>query len=120
LPDGSQINDRREHCSVHNETIRQLNKIEIDGAVTKNEIINLSKRINGALDKIKDHMDAGSKWRLGLVGACITIMLSLLSGIFGYGLLTARVDESHRNIAKIEKMFDKVIDKIDELHGVSR
>jgi len=116
LSDGQQIEDRRQHCSSHIEIIQTLGKIELDGAVTRSEVAALSRRINGAMDKIHEHMETGAKFRLAVVGISITVVMAALSGIFGYGLLTGRVDESHRNIAKIERMIENVLGKIDSLH----
>lgn len=59
----------------------KINEISENVIETKGEIKSLNLRINGALEKIANHMTEGEGYRRLIVGTAISLVLSILGGI---------------------------------------
>ena len=52
----------------------------------KNEVNNLSKRINGSMDAISEHIEQGAKWRMAIVASAVTIVIQAVVVSFYLGV----------------------------------
>lgn len=69
----------------------------IDATVTA-----LDKRINGNMDRMKDHMQNGSTWRVVWAGALVSILLAGVSGLMVYSHDKGIMEQRVSNLEKIK------------------
>jgi hypothetical protein len=77
--------------------------IREDVAVTKERIINLDKRINGALDIVAKHIEEGSKYRLAIVGLSITLIVNIFCVAYWYGVMNKQVQVNTERLNELEE-----------------
>ena len=114
LENGEIIDERRRkvQCTQHEKLADDINFIRTDLAVTKNEVVNLSRRINGALEGIKDHIEHAGKWRTVIFSTAVSLVIILMTGVFGYGVVSNRVEENYRDVEKLIVKIDMLANRI--------
>lgn len=66
-------------------------------------VVNIDKRINGSIDDIKQHIEHGVRWRLAITSVAVSLVLSIISGVFAYGKLCGLVEDNTQEIARLRK-----------------
>ena len=65
------------------------------------KVIAIDKRINGSIDDIKTHIEHGIRWRLAIAGVAVSLLLSIMSGVYAYGKLCGLVEDNTQEIARL-------------------
>jgi hypothetical protein len=76
------------HYCVHEDEFKQL---AVDVTAIRGTLSNLDLRINGSLDKMKSHMEAGRLWRMTTAGLVVSFLLSGIVWVFYAGSLAKQV-----------------------------
>lgn len=94
------------------EHARKLETMAIDVATIKGDVKHLSLRINGSMDRIADHVEAGAWWRGAVLGIATTVILSIIAASLAYGEMKNQVDV---NTQRWDRLFKKMGDQMDIL-----
>ena len=60
----------------------KINEMHTDVVEIKGDVKKLDLRINGSLEKISDHITEGRSWRQLIVGIAVSLVLTILGGIY--------------------------------------
>ena len=98
-------------CIHHEKLAEDINTIKTDTAVTKERIINLDRRINGAMDGIRSHIEAGKVWRTAIFSTASGLVIAIIASIFYYGVMVDRVNENYKDIDNLTKALKITVEK---------
>lgn len=82
-----------------------------DVAETKADIKSLSKRINGSMDGIEDHILQGRKWRTTITSIAVLIIIQIMTFAYFFGSLNKTVSSNERFILEAFKNKSYTINK---------
>jgi hypothetical protein len=88
-------------------TCEQHTQLFSDVQVIKETTTNLDKRINGALDIVAKHIDAGSRWRFAIVGVAITLVVNIVIAAYWNGQMVRQIQVNTERLTRVEsRMMD--------------
>ena len=87
--------ERRQHfCEGHVKLCEDVSYI-------KAKIDVIDHRINGSIDDIKNHIGNGSKWRLGIAGTALLLLITIASVLFWAGHSFNMIQDNTNEIEKL-------------------
>ena len=92
----------KDYCDGHLDFAQTLARVE-------ERVIAIDRRINGSIDDVKAHIEHSGKWRIGIAGVAIGLIVSIMSAVFFYGKLCSVVEDNTEEIKcmRAVKLADK-------------
>ena len=103
-----QGNDRRAlHDCIHEDDFK---KMAVEVAEIKGDVKLLNSRINGSLEKIASHMEEGVWYRRLVIGTAISLVLSIMGGIYTASSISATLGRYMERVDINTERWSKLID----------
>ena len=89
--------------------IKEVIEIKDRLGQVNHKISTVDIRVNGSMEKIKDHILQGDGWRKAIVGLIGVAIFQLISFASLFGMLVANVGHNKECLDKVEHKIDAII-----------
>jgi hypothetical protein len=97
------------------DTVNNVSETRISVEKTKVQLEGLDKRINGALEAMKDHMCEAEVWRRSILAIAVMVVVQIVAFAYLFGTISERIGNATATLGIVSEEYRQMRERVDDL-----